>query len=767
MNRRRLLVAGVVALGMGAGTVGAWTPPATGADYADANTNIFRDTEVTRVDVTVAPADLADILANPFSDDNKVATVRWQNAVIDETVTDVGFRLRGGQFTRTATRKSWKLDFNDLVPGRAFHGLESIDLNGEHNDPTFLRRRFSHEILRQMGLPSPRTHFVALYINGAFWSIQVHSEHIDEEFADSWFGSKDGNLYKCLNAGGGKADLRKIVGEDYANYAGGAVYDEGNNEPLSDYTDLVNFIRLLNDTTPAQRLTQLEGSVNVDNFLRYLASNVAVGSWDDYWYGANNYYMYRNPNTNRFEWIPYDYDNSVGMDYFSTNWSTRNFSTWGNGGFGSTPAPLVTAVFDHSPWRQQYRRYLLEAATLIAAPANQAKLDTWHAQILPYFDGTIESGGTVGTQDTGGEHVPYFTTGRTQPATWDGSNFHTMGLKPFLNARAASINSQIASFGSPTNPLVQVRINEVLASNSATNADPFGDFDDWIELHNGEAVAVDVSGWYLTDDVTNPLKWMIPAATPPIPAGGYLLIWCDNEPLEGPLHAPFSLAQGGENLGLFMDEANGRILVDHVEYPMLAPDVSYGRFADGTANLIQMCSPTPAAANLGTTPPCPGPGPRTPPLLYINEFLAQNTAGAQDEGGDFADWVEIYNDENTAFDMSGLYLTDNLANPTKWEFPAGTTIPAKGFLLVWCDNEPLEGPLHATWALGAGGEQIGLYDNDANANQPIDTLSYGAQTANISSGRLPDGTGAIQVLATMTPGASNVPVVIKDRLVVY
>lgn len=731
------------------------TPPATGADYADANATVFLDGVVTRVDVTIDPADFQFLLDNPTLDDNKVATVRWRNGVIDETHTDVGFRPRGGQFTRTATRKSWKLDFNDLVPGRAFHGLESVDLNGEHNDPTFLRRRMAHEILRQMGLPAPRTHFVALYINGAFWSIQVHSEHIDEEFADSWFGNKDGNLYKCLNAGGGKADLRKIPGEDYANYAGGAVYDEGNNEPFSDYTDLVNFIRLINDETAPAQLAQFEASLNVDTFLRAMAADVALGSWDNYWYGANNYYLYRNQDTDRFEWIPYDYDNSLGMDYFGTNWSERNFATWGNGGFGTTPAPLIEAVFAQAPWRAQYRRYLLDAAALLALPANQAKLDTWQAQLAPYFDGTIESGGTVGTATTSGEHFPYFTTGKDEPAAWDGSSFHTMGIKPYMNARAASIVSQVASFGEATPPLPRVFINEVLALNTSTSTDEAGDFEDWIELYNDEATPVDVSGWHLTDDVLAPLKWAIPPGTT-IPAKGYLLVWCDSEPAEGPLHAAYSVSQAGSNIGLFMDEANGRVLVDYLYTPALSANDTYGRIPDGSDTLAILCTPSPAGANVAAFPPCAGEEPRTPPRLFINEFMAQNTATIQDEGGDFADWVEIYNDESVPVDMSGLHLTDDLLNQTKWEFPPGTTIPAKGFLLVWCDNEPLEGPLHATFALSAGGEAIGLYDSDDNANQPIDTLTFGPQMANVSQGCSPDGVRPIVVQMVPTPGAPNV-----------
>ncbi|MCC6547254.1 CotH kinase family protein [Candidatus Sumerlaeota bacterium] len=734
---------------------GAYTPPPTSSEYDDASANVFLDGEVTRVDITIAPEDFQAILDDPESDEEKHATVRWRNSVIDETHTDVGFRARGGVFTRPATRKSWKIDFNDFVAGRSFHGLESVDLNGDHNDATFLRRRMAHEILRQMGLPSPRTHFVALYINDAFWSIQIHTEHVDEEFADVWFNNKDGNLFKCRN-NGTHADLIKVVGEDYKNLGGGGVYEETNNDPDSDYTDLRDLIRAINDLDGAQRFDQFESYLNVDNWLRYIAVDVATGSWDDYWNGSNNYFLYHNTKTNRFEIIPYDYDNTFGIDYFSTDWSTRSFENWGNNGFGTIPSPMVEALFQHSPWRRQYRRYLLQAAALLGNSANQAKLDAWHAQLLPYFDGTIEDGGVVGDQPSSGQHSPYFTTGVDEPANYAGGSDHTMGIKPFMNARASSLNTQISNFVSPTTPSLKVRINEVVAGNAAGPTDPDGDHEDFIELYNDEESAVDLSGWYLSDDVADPLRWQIPNGTT-IASKGYLVIWADNEPTETGVHATYVLGLGGQTLGLFMNPSDGRVLVDYLTYPALSTDQSFGRFPDGSSTLTTSCTASPGTANVNVTPPCDDIGPRTPPALFVNEFMAQNNSGTiVDEVGDSEDWIEIYNAEATEVDLGGLYLTDDLASPTKWMFPDGTTIPAGGFLLIWCDSEPLDGRLHAMFKLSTGGEAIGLFDNDQNDNQPIHTFTFGAQTANVTQGLYPDGVGPIVTLDNVTPGYSNV-----------
>ena len=263
--------------------------------------------------------------------------------------------------------------------------------------------------------------------------------------------------------------------------------------PKSDYTDLVLFIHCINDSAPATIYADLEQHLNIDSFLRYLALNVAIGNWDEYWYGSNNYFLYRNEDTNRFEWIPYDYDQCFGMDYFRVNWTTRRYDTWGDGGFGSTPAPLVSAVFEHSEWRLQYRRYLLEAAEILGDPELPALLDAWHQQPTPWFDGSIELGGAVGTATTSGQHNPFFTTGRVAPTTWNlQGSYHCMGILPFVNARRESLLQQIASLTSPALPTIH--INELQASNPGPFADELGQFDDWIELHNFGSEPVDVGG---------------------------------------------------------------------------------------------------------------------------------------------------------------------------------------------------------------------------------------------------------------------------------
>lgn len=731
----------------------AFTPPPSGTDWVDANTNIFLQSEVTRVDVTIAPADLQFFLDNTGTEEYRTCTVRWHNSVIDETLENVAFSIRGNT-SRNATRKSWKLDFRQYDPLRTFHGIEEANLNGSGNDPSVVRSMVSWDFLKRMGLPYSRTHLVALYFNDQFWSVQTHVEHIDEEFAETRFQTKDGNLYKCLYQGA-KADLSYVSGEDYTAVGGGQTYRETNNEddPLHNYTDIADLIRLINQGSSADILANLDTKIDVDNFLRYLATDVAVGSWDDYWYGSNNFYMYHNTLSGRFEWIPYDYDNSLGVDYFSTNWSTRNFDNWGNGGFGTSPAPLVDKVMAQSEWRRQYRRYLAKAASILEDPAVRNQATAWNNLVKPYMDGTIESGGSVGL-------VPYFSNALTVPATWNGSGAqdgHRMGPVPFLAARAASLRTQLA--GQTTPALPAVVINEVMSSNRATLADEAGEFDDWIELYNNSAAAIDISGYHISDEAQLANKYVIPAGTV-LPAHGFLVVWADDTAVQGPLHAPFKLDAAGEYLALYHNAASGRVLIDTFVYPTIATDKSYGRYPDGSATVQAFDKPTPRAINDNTI--IGGGEPRTPPRLFINEFMASNTAAVTDSNGEYDDWAEIYNDEDVAVDMTDLALTDTLANPAKWLFPAGTTIPAKGFLLVWCDDAGPGTGLHASFKLSKGGEALGIFDNEENQRQQIDAVTFGAQADNVSQGRKPDGSAAIVVLSRFTPGASNNDATIQD-----
>ena len=112
-----------------------------------------------------------------------------------DTVTQIGLRLRGNT-SRNSAKKSFKISFNTFQAGRQYRGLDKMNLNGEHNDPTMMRALLSWELMRQIDLPAPLANPVELFINQEYKGLYINVEHIDDEFVQHRFGSDAGNLYK-------------------------------------------------------------------------------------------------------------------------------------------------------------------------------------------------------------------------------------------------------------------------------------------------------------------------------------------------------------------------------------------------------------------------------------------------------------------------------------------------------------------------------------------------------------------------------------------
>ncbi len=151
----------------------------------------------------------------------------------------------------------------------------------------------------------------------------------------------------------------------------------------------------------------------------------------------------------------------------------------------------------------------------------------------------------------------------------------------------------------PASPPLDVLINEWMADNLTTLADPAdGDFEDWFELYNPTEAVADLSGFYLGTSLTNKTKFKIPAGYT-IPAHGRLLVWADNEPSQNAsnridLHVDFKLSKSGEAIGLFAEDGT---VIDFVEFGPQTSDISEGRIPDGAAAISIQTAPTPRTAN--------------------------------------------------------------------------------------------------------------------------------------------------------------------------
>ena len=184
----------------------------------------------------------------------------------------------------------------------------------------------------------------------------------------------------------------------------------------------------------------------------------------------------------------------------------------------------------------------------------------------------------------------------------------------------------------------QLSINEILASNSTVLADNAGEFDDWIEIYNAGGQDINLAGYYISDDLTDPIKWQIPLDDPSlttVSAGGFLILWADNDPDQGPHHIDFKLSGAGEDLVLI--HSDGVTVLDQISFSNQAQDISYGRVTDGGTDFQLFSSPTPGATNNG------GGGGLTFPVELCTQIMSDDEDGEESQNGamDLQDGIHI------------------------------------------------------------------------------------------------------------------------------
>ena len=184
-------------------------------------------------------------------------------------------------------------------------------------------------------------------------------------------------------------------------------------------------------------------------------------------------------------------------------------------------------------------------------------------------------------------------TGYVNPLVLQGMDMHGGSVPGALDAIT------VTNFGAPA-PLPVV-INEWMADNAGPGGYPDaadGLFQDWFELYNPNADPVDLSGYWLTDDLGAPMEWQIPSNTV-IDGHGFLLVWADENSLQNgmgsDLHATFKLGAGGDSLGLFSPEG---VRQHGFVFGPQAQNISQGLYPDGDTNTFHlMTNWTPRAAN--------------------------------------------------------------------------------------------------------------------------------------------------------------------------
>jgi spore coat protein CotH len=469
------------------------TVPQTGCDgwtdLASANDAPFYDDRVSTVRIIMSEEDWEYSLANAAAEEYVQADF-WFD---DLLVPDIAVRPKGNSSLKAAIRAdsprmSLKVDFNFFNSERTFYGLKKINLNNGFSDPTLIRETLGYELFEQMGLPTPRTTFVDVWINDLHVGLYTMIEQVDKTFLSNHFDDAGGNLYKPEIPAGllnwTEADLgEQPASADYensldVNLGGGNLADilevlermgfdahlEGTddmppmneqppalsrglnflesmelktNENNPDHTALLALLDVLNNEPDETFQTEIEKILDVDQALRFLAVSAAIVHLDNYIGSGHNYYLYEIDD--KFTIIPWDL-NMV-------------FGTFNS---GVSQAQLINLYIDE-PTAGPSDFYPL-TTRLLAVPEY---LETYHVYLENFIDGPFsEEVMNTRIDELAGLIRPYvseddlkfFSTRQFEMSISDpliqgndpqATKLKAFGLKTFIAERLKSIRAQL------------------------------------------------------------------------------------------------------------------------------------------------------------------------------------------------------------------------------------------------------------------------------------------------------------------------------------
>ena len=647
---------------------------------------VFRDDIIPTIKILISQDSLNTLLApgNEESNYHYHATFIFNNGEIIDTVENVGFRLRGNT-SRHAEKKSFKVSFNTYVPGRKWYGLEKLNINGEHNDPTISRSKICWDLMREMEIPASRSKHVKLFFNDQYAGLFINVEHIDEEFVQLRFGNNDGNLYKCLwpadlNYKGNNPNLYKEAP------FGRRTYELKTNTVGDDYSDLAHFIDVLNNTPISDLPCELEKIFNVNTYLKAMAADILTGNWDGPIFNKNNFYLYHNIATGQFEYIPYDLDNTLGIDWLSGNWPTRNIYNWDE---PNEYRPIYERLLEVPEYRDRFSFYM-----------KQFLDEIFNADYL--FD-DIESLKSKITSSVASDPLYPLDYGFDLSQFNDAfemalGHFHTpIGLKEFIVQRNNSAHQQLELNS----------IAPIISAIKNNTPNSLQDVSISAKIVDDESI-MDVSVCYQID--------------------GQALI-CETMYDDG------QHADGLSNDGIYGSILNATGSQATIEYFIQATD------NNNNTSQQPICGFKEILIGNSNVP------------LIINEFMASNDFTLADNFGEYDDWVEIFSLSDVPIYLGNYFLSDNENIPDKWQMPDISIQPGE-YLIFWADRDEGQGVFHTNFKLSAAGEYIGIFDSAANNYALIDGHTFGQQTTDIASARIPNGTGPFQPNVA-SPGAFN------------
>jgi spore coat protein H len=324
--------------------------------------SIFDDSRVGQITMFFSQAEWERMMADP----TLKIRVEADAVILGERIERVEIGPRGNFTLRIAGKKiPWQLDTDNLVPGQEFHNLKQLLLTNNIGDPAVIGEKIAYDLLEIAGSPASHVGFVEVYIDlidddedAAYWGVYTLVERVDSKYIRNRFGPQadGGPLYKTNHFKQGAGDLI-YYGPTFDYYPqpnGVPLYDLRTDGVPRDYADLIQFLWVLDGQTynsPEAWAEAVEEVFDMDGFLRWLAVQSAIMSWDIYPYTGNNYYLYHEPAAQRWLWLPWDqtWGDLTSLPLFAVSTEAPRLLE---------RAPLFEKLMDVPRYRQTLAAYL-------------------------------------------------------------------------------------------------------------------------------------------------------------------------------------------------------------------------------------------------------------------------------------------------------------------------------------------------------------------------------------------------------------------------
>ncbi len=299
-----------------------------------------------------------------------------------KTWNNVGFRLKGNSSLSSIWRSGiYKLpfrmqfdEFEDKYPeinDQRLYGFKEVSMSPAFKDNSLIREKVASDIFRMAGIPAAQTAFYKVYINFGdglkYCGVYTMIEAVEDTMLKSQFGEKSGNLYKPEST--------------FQNFSQ-AQFEKKTNEETADWSDVQATITALNTSTrtsnPALWRENLEKVLNVDHFVKWLAVNTTLVSWDTYGAMAHNHYLY-NHSSKKLLWIPWDNNEAL------TSQARVQLSLTGV----ATNWPLINYIANDPVYYAKYKAYVKDFNDNVFTTSKMNDIfDKATTLITPYVNGT-------------------------------------------------------------------------------------------------------------------------------------------------------------------------------------------------------------------------------------------------------------------------------------------------------------------------------------------------------------------------------------------